>query len=445
LLLLSLDLEKSGLLFKHIFIFSALSNFLIPLSPRCYVDAGKPEKIYQEIVMQKVSWHSWFRQKRTSVFIAVIAATSCLINLAFLPQLIYASALQDDSQPISQGRPAIASSTLSVNRSPQAAVDGDAKTRWTSTIGSLQWLAVDFGGSATFQRVVLQWDTSYARAYILQTSDDGVHWTVISTQSNGQGKTETATVTGKGRYIRLVLIRGIARTGFSLWEFQVYGQTSTATPTLTGTPTSTVEPTSVTETTATPTVSGVETTPTEGSATPTTSATPTATPTPPTPTPSPTRTPVPPTPTPTAPPSSSGGASPLVQQLFQQINSDRAAAGLPPYTWDDKIAAVSATHSQTMGRGCGLFHQCPGEPAPGDRLTNAGIKWMACGENAGYTSPTPDQWSAVKTNIEQGMLDEQPPKDGHRRNLLNSDYHRIGIGIYIDTKGLIWVTEDFTN
>jgi uncharacterized protein YkwD len=70
---------------------------------------------------------------------------------------------------------------------------------------------------------------------------------------------------------------------------------------------------------------------------------------------------------------------------------------------------------------------------------------MACGENAGYTSPTPDQWSAVKTNIEQGMLGEQPPNDGHRRNLLSTSYHRIGIGVYIDTKGLIWVTEDFTN
>ncbi|GHO96342.1 hypothetical protein KSF_063900 [Reticulibacter mediterranei] len=70
---------------------------------------------------------------------------------------------------------------------------------------------------------------------------------------------------------------------------------------------------------------------------------------------------------------------------------------------------------------------------------------MACGENAGFTSPTPDQWGAVKANIEQGMLGEQPPDDGHRRNLLSTSYHRIGIGVYIDVKGLIWVTEDFTN
>jgi uncharacterized protein YkwD len=408
--------------------------------------------------MEKVSWQDRLRQKRTTLLIAVIVGISCLVNLAFVPQLLYASTLQDDSQPVSQGRPAIASSTVSVTRPPQAAVGGDAKTRWTSTIGSIQWLAVDFGTSATFQRVVLQWDTSYARAYMLQTSDDGTRWTVISTQTNGQGKTETVNVTGKGRYIRLVLIRGIARSGYSLWEFQVYGQTSAATPTATTTPTSTVEPTSTpgTDLTPTPTTSATATVVSPTGSTPTATPTdiPTPTPIPPTPTPtatpSPTPTPIPPTPTPIPPtptptPTSSGGTTQLVQQLFQQINSDRAAAGLQPYMWDDKIAAVSATHTQTMIQGCGLEHQCPGEPAIGDRLRNAGINWTACGENIGYTSPTPDQWSAVKNNIEQGMLDEQPPKDGHRLSLLSSTYHRIGIGILIDKDGIVWVTEDFAN
>jgi uncharacterized protein YkwD len=189
--------------------------------------------------------------------------------------------------------------------------------------------------------------------------------------------------------------------------------------------------------------------------TPATNSTPTPVPTagatvhatPPTVSPSPTRATVPPTSVPATPTSSgaSSGTLQLAQKLFQQINSDRAAEGLSPYTWDDKIAAVSTTHSKTMGQGCGLSHQCSGEPAPCDRLTNAGVSWMACGENAGYTSPTPDQWSAVKASIEQGMLGEQPPNDGHRRNLLSTSYHRVGIGVYIDAKGLIWVTEDFTN
>lgn len=221
--------------------------------------------------MEKVSWKGRLRQKRNVLLIVAIVGVACLVNLALVPQLIYASALQDDSQLISRGRPAIASSTLSVTRSPQAAVDGDSKTRWSSATGSVQWLAVDFNASATFQRVVLQWDVSYARAYTLQVSDDGSHWTVIYTQTNGQGKTETVDVTGKGRYIRLVTGKAVARSGYSLWEFQVYGQASTATPTPTVEATSTVEPTPTPEATSTPDVSPTPTSGTELTPTPTTS------------------------------------------------------------------------------------------------------------------------------------------------------------------------------
>ncbi|GHO96347.1 hypothetical protein KSF_063950 [Reticulibacter mediterranei] len=219
--------------------------------------------------MQKVSWKGRLRQKRVILFILAVVGVSCLVNLALLPRLIYASTLQDDSQPISRNRPAIASSTLSVTRSPQAAVDGNSKTRWTSATGAVQWLAVDFDTSATFQRVVLQWDTSYARAYTLQVSDDGSRWTVIYTQNNGQGNTETMDVVGKGRYIRLVATNGVTKNGYSLWELQVYGQAGTATPTPTVEATPTVEPTPTVETTSTPDVEPTATSGTELTPTPT--------------------------------------------------------------------------------------------------------------------------------------------------------------------------------
>ena len=48
---------------------------------------------------------------------------------------------------------------------------------------------------------------------------------------------------------------------------------------------------------------------------------------------------------------------------------------------------------------------------------------------------------AVLQLIEQYMLNEQPPDDGHRVNLLNTSYHHLGVGIYIDSTGIIWVTD----
>ena len=136
----------------------------------------------------------------------------------------------------------------------------------------------------------------------------------------------------------------------------------------------------------------------------------------------------------------------LAQRLFNQINSDRAAEGLPAYTWNDTLAKGAYQHNVTMTTtGCGLEHQCPNEPEPCQRVTNEGVTWTACGENIGYTSPYPDAWTAIKQNIEGGMLAEKPPDDGHRQNLLSTSFHQVGVAVLFDSKGIAWVTEDFTN
>lgn len=134
----------------------------------------------------------------------------------------------------------------------------------------------------------------------------------------------------------------------------------------------------------------------------------------------------------------------LRQQLLALINKDRAAQGLPAYTLNETLSSGAYRHSVAMTT-CGLSHQCSNEADPCQRMTNEGITWMSCGENVGYTTPDPDAWSAIQKNIEQGMLNEQPPDDGHRKNLLSSTFHQCGIGIVIDTRGTVWVTEDFTN
>ncbi|HEY3993248.1 MAG TPA: CAP domain-containing protein [Ktedonobacteraceae bacterium] len=188
--------------------------------------------------------------------------------------------------------------------------------------------------------------------------------------------------------------------------------------------------------------------------TPTPDPSPTAT-VAPTATASPTATPRPkPTVRPTARPTSStqgGGTSSgltsvekqLQQQLFALINHDRASQSLYAYTLNSTMSGGALLHSKKMAV-CGMSHQCPGEASPCQRVSNEGISWTSCGENVGYTSPNPTDWSGVE-KIEQAMLAEQPPDDGHRLNLLNSSYHRIGVGIYIDSKGLVWITEDFAS
>jgi len=124
---------------------------------------------------------------------------------------------------ISQGRPAVASSTENSATPASAAVDGDTGTRWSSAFADPQWLRVDLGATATISRVVLHWEAAYARAFSIQTSSDGNSWTTIYSTSNGTGGTQDLAVAGTGRYVRVYGTQRATPYGYSLWEFQVYG------------------------------------------------------------------------------------------------------------------------------------------------------------------------------------------------------------------------------
>ncbi len=124
---------------------------------------------------------------------------------------------------LSQGRPATASSTENAGTPAAAAVDGNAGTRWSSAFADPQWLQVDLGATATISQVVLQWEAAYATAFQIQVSANGTSWTNVYSTSTGTGGTQTLTVSGSGRYVRM---NGTARAtpyGYSLWEFQVFG------------------------------------------------------------------------------------------------------------------------------------------------------------------------------------------------------------------------------
>jgi Beta-1,3-glucanase/Putative Ig domain/F5/8 type C domain len=81
---------------------------------------------------------------------------------------------------------------------------------------------VDLGSVQSICRVTLYWETAYGKAFQIQTSTDNATWTPIFSTTTGTGGTQTLTVSGSGRYIRMY---GTARGtpyGYSLFEFQVF-------------------------------------------------------------------------------------------------------------------------------------------------------------------------------------------------------------------------------
>lgn len=136
------------------------------------------------------------------------------------------------------------------------------------------------------------------------------------------------------------------------------------------------------------------------------------------------------------------------QQVLALINQARAAAGLPPLTITPGLDTSASAHNLTMAGGCGLSHQCPGEPPIGARETAAGVDWTAAGENIGEGGPVADATAAIAqmaVTLTRDMLNETPPGDGHRMNILSTSFTHVGIAAYRDSSGTVWLTQDFSN
>ncbi|MEV7969520.1 discoidin domain-containing protein [Sphaerisporangium sp. NPDC088356] len=104
------------------------------------------------------------------------------------------------------------------------AVDGNAATRWGSAYTDPQWITVDLGASHSINRVRLNWEAAFARAYQVQTSPDNSTWTTVFSTTSGDGGVDDLTVTGTGRYVRVYgTQRALSPYGYSLWDLNVYG------------------------------------------------------------------------------------------------------------------------------------------------------------------------------------------------------------------------------
>jgi type 1 glutamine amidotransferase len=131
---------------------------------------------------------------------------------------------------LARGRPVTASSTYEPHRVPELVVDGDAATRWSSEYTDPQWITVDLGSAYELRRVRLSWETAYARAYQVQTSVDGQEWTTVHSTTTGDGGIDDIRFEGSGRYVRVHGTQRATGWGYSLYDFNVYGESSGGEP-----------------------------------------------------------------------------------------------------------------------------------------------------------------------------------------------------------------------
>ena len=151
---------------------------------------------------------------------AIFSVLCCVLIAA---TLVVAHSTAAQTSNLALNRPVTTSSVENGGTPGSAAVDGNTGTRWSSAASDPQWLQVDLGATHAVNRVVLQWEAAYGKAFQLQTSNDATNWTTIYSTTTGTGGTQDLSVAGSGRYVRLYGTARATQYGYSLWEFQVYG------------------------------------------------------------------------------------------------------------------------------------------------------------------------------------------------------------------------------
>lgn len=108
---------------------------------------------------------------------------------------------------------------------------------------------------------------------------------------------------------------------------------------------------------------------------------------------------------------------PVEARMLELVNRERARAGLGALRPDAQIREVARAYSVEMFR-LGFFaHVDPSGASPFDRMRRGGVRFAAAGENLAL-APTVDV-------AHDGLMNSP----GHRANILNGRFGRIGIGV----------------
>ena len=72
--------------------------------------------------------------------------------------------------------------------------DADNSTRWSSLYSDEQVLTVDLEDVYYLSDVVLNWEAASAKKYKLERSENGIDWTTVNTESEGNGGVDKVNV-----------------------------------------------------------------------------------------------------------------------------------------------------------------------------------------------------------------------------------------------------------
>ena len=144
--------------------------------------------------------------------------------------------------------------------------------------------------------------------------------------------------------------------------------------------------------------------------------------------------PAPNNPTPSNPaPSNPTTGSAIEQEVLRLVNIERQKAGLAHFTHSAELSRVARIKSEDMARNNYFSHNSPTYGDPFAMIRSFGVQYRTAGENIakGYSSA-------------QSVVNGWMNSSGHRANILNPAFGKIGIG-YANINGTSYWTQMFTD
>jgi uncharacterized protein YkwD len=123
----------------------------------------------------------------------------------------------------------------------------------------------------------------------------------------------------------------------------------------------------------------------------------------------------------------------LEAAMLELVNQERVKAGLTPLVADPDLVPVARSHSTDMFNRGYFAHDTPEGLSPFDRMKRSNVRFLTAGENLAL-APT--------LQVAHTGLMNSP---GHRANILNRDFGRVGIGIMDGGMRGLMISQEFRN
>lgn len=121
----------------------------------------------------------------------------------------------------------------------------------------------------------------------------------------------------------------------------------------------------------------------------------------------------------------------FAEQVVELVNQERTKAGLNAVTLDQNIASAALVRAKEIETS--FSHTRPNGSKFSTALTEQGVTFKGAGENIAWGQKSPEAVMQAWMNSE-----------GHRANILNKNFTKIGVGYYQNAAGRNFWTQLFT-